>query len=401
MKNIKKHLVKFMTWMALISMISFGTLFSVNAESKPKIKVYLLAGQSNMCGVGKTSDLPDNIRYPQTNVLAYSAGQVSYPQYTDRMAKLNGYLGADFGPELMFGLDMEKAYKDDNIALIKVAYGATSLAVDWNPTTPGFAYKKFRTVVKEQMESLKVDYEPVIDGMLWMQGEADAGSIEQANAYEQNLRNFIKNVKTDFNCPNLKLVIGRISNSSAWVYRATVRPAQEKVANELKNTSWINTDDLPMVDMYHYNSDGQLTLGSRFATAMQKLIASEPSSTTASVKTGVSSTTSKKPFTTSKKPSTTSAGSVQTSVPSSTTATLVNPSSSVAASEITSAYSSVQTDSTEVVNATGNGPGKGSRGNLALIIGIASSLIAAITAVIIVYRKKIRLLFSNSNLKNK
>ena len=232
-----------------------------------------------MSGSGHCSDLPDSLLNPKTNVLAYYDGQVSNPAYACKMAKLNGHLGTEFGPEITFGLDMEQAYPNDNIALIKWAYGSTDLANDWNPAQTGNCYEKFKNTVISQMAALSQNYQPVIVGMLWMQGEADAyNSQAEADAYEQNLRNFISSVKTDFSRPDLKFVIGRIDDSSAWTYSAPVRAAEVTVANDTANTTWINTDDITRWDLYHFDSTGLLTLGHRFATAMEGLIPGDPAS---------------------------------------------------------------------------------------------------------------------------
>ena len=238
----------------------------------PKIEVFLLAGQSNMVGQGIHNELPSNLLNVNTNVRAYAGGQLGHPEYAEKWLKLNDQLGAiDFGPEFTFGLDMEKANPNKNIALIKWSVGGTDLANDWNPSKTGGLYENFRSAVTTQMQVLSQDYDPAIMGMLWMQGEGDTLSLETANAYEQNLSNFISTVKSDLHCPDLKMVLGRISDSGAWPYRAQVRMAQQNIADADPNISMVNTDDLTR-DLYHYDTAGLITLGSRFATAMLELL---------------------------------------------------------------------------------------------------------------------------------
>ncbi len=244
----------------------------IHNEPKPKINVFLFAGQSNMVGFGLHSELPNNLLNLNTNVLAYAGGELGIPSNGGKWTKLHDQLGKNFGPEFLFGLDMEKTYPNNKFALIKWSVGATNLANDWNPTKTNGLYQHFRNAVITQMSVLSEDYDPVIVGMLWMQGESDAQLAGSADAYEQNLRNFLSRVKNDLNCAELKIVLGRISSSTAWTFRNKVRSAQEKIADEDENIALIDTDDLPRWDLYHYNTEGQITLGSRFATAMTGLI---------------------------------------------------------------------------------------------------------------------------------
>lgn len=293
--RIKKFLPAAICALMAMNMFGFVDSFKMAAEQKPEIKVFLLAGQSNMCGAGNIFNLPPDLLFPETEVLAYYDGQIAYPQYARMMKKLNGHLGIGFGPELTFGLDMENYFPSDKIALIKWAYGATSLYDDWNPSKTDNCYSKFKDTVISQIAELSKTYTPVIRGMLWMQGESDALNASQAEAYETNLRSFISTVKTEFSCPDLKFVIGRISDSTAWTYRDTVRKAQAKIADETANTKMIDTDDLSRWDLFHYDNDGLYTLGHRYAVAMNELITgiiSSSSSSSVSRASSVSSSSS-------------------------------------------------------------------------------------------------------------
>ena len=267
MKMLKRILT-----ITMFSILSFSMVSCSTGSKKPKIQVFLLAGQSNMTGLGSTKDLTTEQINPKTNVLAYADGQYYDPKYACIMARLSAHLGTQFGPELTFGLEMEKAYPKANIALIKWSYGATGLADNWNPDGTGDCYEKFKQTVLTQMEALKEKYDPVIIGMIWMQGENDASYPDQAKEYEKNLRHFFERVKIDLNCPGIKIVIGRISDSEAWPYRNIVRPAQQKIAEEMPNTAWIDTDDLTRRDRFHYDTQGQLILGERFSKAMIELL---------------------------------------------------------------------------------------------------------------------------------
>ncbi|MCH8154164.1 MAG: hypothetical protein IH786_02685 [Proteobacteria bacterium] len=90
-----------------------------------------------------------------------------------------------------------------------------------------------------------------------------------ALAYEQNLTDFIGAVRTQFGVPNLPFVIGQIHSKNTGPYKLLIQEAQLNVSLAVPNTALVYTDDLSLWgDLLHYDSAGQLDLGSRFASAM-------------------------------------------------------------------------------------------------------------------------------------
>lgn len=235
------------------------------------LKVFVLAGQSNAMGqYANKSLLPPELQNTQEAVILRADGTWTALQPGRNAATTN-----DFGPEITFGRDMAAAWPDQNIAIVKVGYGATTLAVDWNPDSPGARYTDLLNAVNTAMAELSVGYDAELTGMLWMQGESDALNLGYAQAYETNLKNFILSVREDLGVAELPFVIGQISEAPAWTYGSIVRQAQADVARELSATLMISTADLSLISN-HYDAAGQMALGSRFAGAMLALIP-EPS----------------------------------------------------------------------------------------------------------------------------
>jgi hypothetical protein len=163
-------------------------------------------------------------------------------------------------------------YPNDEIYLIKSATGGTSLAGDWKPTPDamGPQYILFRSRVDAALANLTAAGKKyTIVGMIWMQGENDSTVPEHAKAYEENLKNFIKQVRDDVHAPEMKFVIGRITYmSKPWAPMENidlVRAAQQKVAETDGNAAWFDTDDLQWAYYGHYGTSGQIELGQRFA----------------------------------------------------------------------------------------------------------------------------------------
>jgi len=127
------------------------------------------------------------------------------------------------GPELGFGWTVGNAFFDigtnneNNILLLKVAWGGKSLAVDFRPPSsgnaPGPYYESVITTIKNTLndiESLfpKESVRPVqLSGFAWHQGWNDGCEDWMAQEYEQNLANLIRDVRTDLNVPGLPFAI--------------------------------------------------------------------------------------------------------------------------------------------------------------------------------------------------
>jgi hypothetical protein len=71
---------------------------------------------------------------------------------------------------------------------------------------------------KQVLADLKTYYPDAtkyeVAGFFFWQGEKDCGNPVHAARYEQNLVNFIKAVRKDFNAPNAKFVIGTLGEST-------------------------------------------------------------------------------------------------------------------------------------------------------------------------------------------
>ncbi len=254
------------------------------------LQVYMLGGQSNMVGQGSAGDLPPSLQGPQADVLLYA--QAATPGIGGQLVALQpastrtDAFGRQFGPEVLFGRTLADARPERNIALIKYAVGATSLADDWNPVS-GSAYAGFRNTVSAGLAAIRAaghSYE--LAGMIWMQGERDTRSDADAHNYEANLTAFIADIRGRYG-ENLPLVIGQLSSNQTALDAArlaTIRAAQASVAGAVAQTALVSTDDLELLsDDLHFNAAGQMLLGERFALAMEQMVVPEPATLTLAV----------------------------------------------------------------------------------------------------------------------
>ena len=133
--------------------------------TKPPLKVYILAGQSNMQGHASLSTFDALADDPKTvpllkemrgtdgkprvcdNVWISSIGCLgdAYADMTEAKGRLTTGFGAPddkIGPEFTFGLTMEKALKEP-ILIIKTSWGGRSLHTDFRPPSAGaFAWRE-------------------------------------------------------------------------------------------------------------------------------------------------------------------------------------------------------------------------------------------------------------------
>ena len=238
-------------------------------EPEPPLAVYLLAGQSNMDGVGLVTGLPPSKQVASSDVSIFWSGRWAWQGLAP-----SSYMGVQyFGPEVTMGHRLQSLRPEQPVALIKHAWGGTNLAQCWFPgesaedSAKGDCYTDFMATVDAALTALEeegVSYQ--IEGLAWMQGESDATYEPWADAYEANLTHLIARIREDVVEPKLPIVMGRIDCSVHCPYRDTVRTAQDAVAASDVAVGIVETADLPQVaDALHFDGSGMRTLGERFA----------------------------------------------------------------------------------------------------------------------------------------
>jgi hypothetical protein len=269
-------------------------------------KVFLLGGQSNMAGLGgfpndtpqpgygadKPLPAPYDAVQTDVNFWNYSGTLLTNPWNSNGINNPGvgttwvslqngfGWEPVEFGPEVSFGYRLHQLLPNDDIYLVKLGVNGSDLHWSWNPDGTGENYNLFKSRVNAAIQNLTDSGKsPEIAGMIWMQGDTDAQNSATANAYEANLRNLITHVRNDFDSPDMRFVMGRITTfydtKPTPGGNATVRAAQVSVGSTFLNTACFNTDDLQWAYDAHYGTQGQIDLGIRFANAM---VTPEPSS---------------------------------------------------------------------------------------------------------------------------
>ncbi|NQT87921.1 hypothetical protein HQ560_14230, partial [bacterium] len=276
---------------ALLCSLALATLCTAGQALKP-VKVYLMAGQSNMEGKAMyawkvAEDNPD-LATPRDDVWCVYAGWVS-----DRLQP--GWGGSTtndkaFGPELVMGKALGDAV-DNPIILFKSATGGTTLNVQWRPPSAvkraggevGYLYKRMMRRFHRLLANIE-DFYPQyrgqgfeVAGFVWFQGENDSLGETTPNDrstgywhhYEKNLRDLLHDVRAELAIEKLPVLIIQINDCPVWERKGggkVIRAAQKKVAEADPFAAWILTSDLHPKG--HYNSEGMITIGDRAGKAL-------------------------------------------------------------------------------------------------------------------------------------
>ena len=210
------------------------------------IDVYIVAGQSNADGRGDVSDLSEAqlANLENDTIISYvnpgSERERAVPTSTppDLDVGTNGFtplvpggfsvdgtsarqLTPTFGPELSFGALIAEATGSNNqIAIIKVSRGGSSLRNDWrvNPTvdpvpdTPeGFLYRALLEEVPARLAELEADGSTaIVRGVVWHQGESDSNA--GVDEYVERYIEFVESVRDEFG-EDILFAVGELSRN--------------------------------------------------------------------------------------------------------------------------------------------------------------------------------------------
>jgi len=301
-------------WIRLALAVSaFALVFSTSLNAQvlrsDTVRVYYLGGQSNMDGYGYNKDLPEP--FSQTNEAVWifhgnpvgddlpggglgiwAPLQAGHGVGFQSDGTINSY-SKRFGVELSLATSLQELYPGERIALIKYSRGGSSIdslatgrfgcwEPDYQGTTGINQYDHFLLTVRTAMNTRDIDGDGKSDvlipsGIVWMQGESDASFTEEiANSYYFNLKRLMDLIRASLRSDDLPVVIGKISDSwndpgdgKVWDHGELVQYAQEKYARTDGNAAIVRTTRYyKYSDTWHYDSEGYIDLGEKFAEAL-------------------------------------------------------------------------------------------------------------------------------------
>lgn len=284
--------------------IGYVPIVTRQEKTQKKVRVFVLAGQSNMQGYGTVND-PENDPGSLIDVIQNDVnGTWSDVGTIDHWTSLdNAYLYFErdggtirsnitvgqgaydnlIGPELMFAHQLDD-YFDDPILIIKTAWGGKNLAVDFRPPSAGGATGEYYNAMIQTVENVTenlgsefpdlngIDFE--LSGFVWFQGWNDGASDDFLNEYESNLYHLVNDIRNDLGKPDLPVIIASSGQGGyevigdLWVQsmQNIVSVAQETVGcNDsiyrgtvgFVNTKpfYRNQSESPENAIYHFNNN--------------------------------------------------------------------------------------------------------------------------------------------------
>lgn len=263
----------------LSALLLTAAVFAADAPPKKSpVKVFILAGQSNMQGHAHMRTMDWLGEDPQYGSLLKKVKNADgtwverpdvwiYYRRDSKAAPKKGNLTAKYGasdneigPELMFG-NIVGDKLNNQVLLIKTAWGGRSLAIDFRPPSAGEPPwdkypEKQRTNMKDKIEkktlvvgqayaemiaetksvlaNLKENFPAYggggyeLCGFVWLQGWNDMIDKNFTDEYAANLGHFINDIRKDLNAPQLPMLIAEmgIDGKEANEHIQTFRKAQ-------------------------------------------------------------------------------------------------------------------------------------------------------------------------------
>jgi alpha-galactosidase len=320
-------------FMPIFLLVALAGSHPVEAATQ-QVRVFILAGQSNMEGHGLIAAEPkrnggkgsleflvkDAATARRFTPLVDAAGQWRtrddvWISYLDRKGPLTLGYGARqgmIGPELGFGWVMGDAL-DEPVLLIKCAWGGKSLAMDFRPPSAGKPpyslgkkadaavvqdpavigkyYRETLTLTRAALANIKAlvpdsNGSYVLAGFGWHQGWNDRINDNFNAEYENNMAHFIRDIRRDLGVPSLPFVIAEtgMRGSEARPRAMSLMKAQAAVAERPEfqgNVAFVSTrafwrpqDQSPSGQGYHWNSNAEThyLIGEAMGEAMKRLI---------------------------------------------------------------------------------------------------------------------------------
>ena len=286
------------------------TIMTTAPPTVTPIRFFVIAGDSNVVGFADLNQLlslsfldPAYARFVTSSFAPVERpdATISFNQeYAKIVAKVEGQLstqygtdGAHFGPEVGMGFNLADDI-DKNIVIVKCGGTAGSLAEEWLPprsSGPGTYYTQMVEDIKDAMGRVTelggTSGQPAeFAGMVWFHGYDDVFNNAFRGAYATNLRNLINDIRTEFDLPNLPIVIAELGAQGANPDAAELkmREIQKGVVEATENTVLTATSELitgfdtsnptevyDSASNYWGRADVMIQIGSQFAADMLAL----------------------------------------------------------------------------------------------------------------------------------
>lgn len=241
--------------------------------------LFLLAGQSNMCGRGRTDDESKimnehrakygdekrriSVFDVECNVDPAPGNIYTYENFPDPMAFMQPKK-VGVGPGLRFAERILEEGSSREVGLIPVAVGGLPIDV-WLPGT-GHCYN---TAIERARKAMK---KGKLRAILWHQGESDSGEKSECHLWGSKLQTVIEGFRKDLGDSDLPVLVGTLGdylkeNPMANMFGRfeEINAEMRKAVRTMHNCALVESEGLPHAgDFLHFSGEGASRLGDRY-----------------------------------------------------------------------------------------------------------------------------------------
>ncbi len=261
--------LKRLVWLSAgLSVVFAGTCL---ANHPKPAEIYLLMGQSNMSGRGSIEEDSTGALVPDPRIWVYANDatlKVAAEPLDDALGQVDAVSvdqNPGVGPGMAFAKAMIAGDPGLTIILVPCAKGGTDMRA-WAPsyarsTLYGACLARARTAARFG----------AIRGVLWYQGESDAKTVEQAQAWPAAFEALVGTLRRDLALNDLPFVVVSLADppregpyATRFPHWRLVQSAQENLA--MPGVTVVPAAGLPLnPDQLHLSTAAQITLGRRIA----------------------------------------------------------------------------------------------------------------------------------------
>jgi sialate O-acetylesterase len=245
--------------------------------------LWVLAGQSNMQGVGNLDDVSppsdrvallgmdgkwsraeEPLHWLVDSPDPVHSGDPATREQRSKQEHATRKKGAGLGLPFATALTAATGVP---IGLIATAHGGTSMA-QWDPAKKDRGGRSLYGSMLNQVNRAGGK----VRGVLWYQGEAEANP-EASKTYPRTMLNFIASVRDDLHDPDLPFYLVQLGRfvhegpSEGW---NAVQEAQRRIPDRIPSTAVVAAVDLELDDGIHIGTLGLKRLGSRLARIAER-----------------------------------------------------------------------------------------------------------------------------------
>ncbi len=227
------------------------------------MKIFLLAGQSNMQGCG---NFGMHSRLGDKRLLNFKNGKWQKAEEPLHDYACDVWADGGAGMAMSFGLYLLKKFPEWEIGFVPCAVSGSRLE-QWQPGA-----ELFENAINKTQQAIS-ECNGELTGILWHQGEADSKCLERAQTYAKRFKCTLQTFREKFNNDNLVLIAGGlgeflVANPDCTYYKTV------NIALAEKSTAFVLSDGLTdndRKDNTHFDTKSLRKFGIKYAKSYIKI----------------------------------------------------------------------------------------------------------------------------------